>query len=403
MPKLKIALEKIQEEIEALQFDYEAMIEKYNLDEINSSLIKYFQALQSWTDELMSKLETYEREKESTIQQFNTINLKLSKKYEDSPSLTTDENNYLRERQEFFSKNLSLEMHAAKSKILAVRHQADQLESTLDEIDSSENSLAALAKLEHTPRASFSLVAENTARIIRNALLKIEYFEGNKNFVVNAIDILVGWTENYRVFRTTKTAELKRSCNDDSIDEEICGKWISDWAALRFEIERKLQPIIERGLKNNFPTEKIISVLDEYKNSVDKFFLEERKGIYQKFAFIPGGDFQEKLETESELYKLTSQFQSGLQKIIFDCTRSDDRIFILSWAGNLLDIQIDEIINFAADKEISGDILAEFSQLKQKNFDAYLADAQAYSEEKSRREKQYNSLIFKMRKDLAAK
>ena len=39
--------------------------------------------------------------------------------------------------------------------------------------------------------------------------------------------------------------------------------------------------------------------------------------------------------------------------------------------------------------------------MKQKNYDIYLADAKAYSEEKARREKAYNSLIFKMRKDLA--
>ena len=51
-------------------------------------------------------------------------------------------------------------------------------------------------------------------------------------------------------------------------------------------------------------------------------------------------------------------------------------------------------------QKISHTILDEFATLKQKNYDIYLADVNAYSEEKARREKEYNSLIFKMRKDL---
>ena len=49
---------------------------------------------------------------------------------------------------------------------------------------------------------------------------------------------------------------------------------------------------------------------------------------------------------------------------------------------------------------ISKEILTEFASLKQKNYDIYLADAKAYAEEKAKREKEYNSLVFKMRKDL---
>ena len=78
-------------------------------------------------------------------------------------------------------------------------------------------------------------------------------------------------------------------------------------------------------------------------------------------------------------------------------------MWILNWADCLLNIQIDEILEFVIDNDlqkISHTVLAEFSKLKQKNYDIYLADVKAYSEEKARREKEYNSLIFKMRKDL---
>ena len=150
--------------------------------------------------------------------------------------------------------------------------------------------------------------------------------------------------------------------------------------------------------------EEVISVLAEYRAAVDKFYLEERKSIHQEFAFAPGGSLSEKFKAESMLYKCTLQLQSSLHRIIFNCTNPADRIFILKWADSLLDIQVDGILAFVANNDmqkVSEEILEGFAALKQKNYDVYLSDAQAYSEEQARREKEYNSLIYKMRKDLA--
>lgn len=303
-------------------------------------------------------------------------------------------------------------MHSVKSKILSVKKQADDLEYRIDAIDNGEDAIHELALLEKEEQASFEFIAENTAKIIKNALLKIEYFQDNHQFVMNAVDIWEKWTENYRVFKTTYREDLKSSCENDGIEEEIWNKWYENWQNIRFAIEQKIQPIIERGLKSSMPTaaenkisvpELLIMALDEYKGKIDKFFLEDRKGIYQKFVFQAGGELQDKFETESELYKCTASLQSALQEIIFNCSNAEDRVFILKWANSLLDIQIDEVLDFVADndlKKISQTILSEFAALKQKNYDVYLADAKAYGEEKSRREKEYNSLIFKMRKDL---
>lgn len=81
----------------------------------------------------------------------------------------------------------------------------------------------------------------------------------------------------------------------------------------------------------------------------------------------------------------------------------EDKIFLLEWANNLTDLQIDEVLCFIKDRElskISHDVLMEFADLKRKNYDIFISDAKAYSQELARREKEYNSLIFKMRKDL---
>lgn len=419
-PKLLEELQELQSQIEELQtvallssdFDYTALLAKYDIKAIDDSIIKYYQAVQQWCTELMEKLDYYEDEKASVIKDFNLISLKLSKKYEDNPNLTKDENALLRNRQRFFQKKFSLGMNSIKAKILAVKKQADDLEYRIDEIDEGVNSICELAELEQEKKASFSFIAENTAKIIKNALLKIEYFEDNHSFVMNAINLWESWTEDYRVFKTTYKEDMKHDCEDDGIEKNIWSSWYQDWQQLRYAIELKMQPVIERGLRGSMPTnseletsvpEQLIAVLEEYKNQIDSFYQEERKGIYQKFAFQAGGELQDKFETESSIYKYVSMFQSSLQDIIFNCKNVEDKVWILNWANSLLDIQIDEILDFVADNDlqkISHTILDEFASLKQKNYDIYLADVKAYSEEKARREKEYNSLIFKMRKDL---
>lgn len=420
-PKLVEQLQELENQIKQLQtvtllssdFDYTALLAKYDIKAIDASLIKYYQAVQQWCRELMEKVDYYEEQKASVVKDFNLISLKLSRKYETDPNLTEAENNLLCDRQRFFQKNFSLGMNSVKTKILAVKKQADALEYRIDEIDEGENSLRELAELEQEKRASFAFLTENTAKIIKNALRKIEYFEANHTFVMNAINIWENWTEGYRVFKTTYKEDMKHDCEDDGIEEEIWSAWYQDWQQLRYAIELKMQPVIERGLYGSMPTnkevktsvpEQLIHILDDYKKQIDKFYKEERKGIYQKFAFQVGGDLQEKFETESSLYKFVAMLQSELQDIIFNCKNAEDRVWILNWANSLLDIQIDEVLKFVANNDlqkISRTILNEFAALKQKNYDIYLADAKAYSEEKARREKAYNSLIFKMRKDLA--
>lgn len=419
--KLVEQLQELENQIKQLQtvtllsseFDYTALLVKYDLKAIDASLIKYYQAVQQWCLELIGKLAYYEEQKAGVIKDFNLISLKLSKKYEANSNLTEAENTLLCDRQRFFQKNFSLGMNSVKTKLLAVKKQADALEYRIDEIDEGENSLRELAELEQEKRASFAFLTENTAKIIKNALRKIEYFEVNHAFVMNAINIWENWTEGYRVFKTTYKEDMKHDCEDDGIEEEIWSAWYQDWQQLRYAIELKMQPIIERGLRGSMPTnkevktsvpEQLIHILDDYKKQIDKFYKEERKGIYQKFAFQAGGDLQEKFETESSLYKFVAMLQSELQDIIFNCKNAEDRVWILNWANSLLDIQIDEVLKFVANNDlqkISHTILDEFAALKQKNYDIYLADAKAYSEEKARREKAYNSLIFKMRKDLA--
>lgn len=401
----------------SIDFNYEEFLEKYDVESIDKSIIKYYQAIQKWTTELIDKLDDYEKEKEEIIKDFNLISLKLSKEYEDSKSLTEEENELLKKRQKYFEKKLSLGMNTTKRKLISVKEDADNIEYRLDEIDDGDNPIKELGIIENETRASFSLLAENTAKIIKNALKKLEFFEENRSYVIKSIDIWEKWTEDYKVFKTTYKEDLKTTSEEDGIEEEIWSNWYKEWQNKRFIIENKIQPAIDRGLKvstrsldkkdkiqNVMNYVMMINALEKYKKSIDKFYLEERKAIYQKYAFVPGGDLQEKFESEQMIYNYVSEFYNDIQKIIFSCKSTEDRIFILKWANDIMELQIDEVLDFVANKDlqkISKKILDEFSNIKKKNYDVYISDAKAYGEAKAKRDKEYNSLMFKMRKEIS--
>lgn len=422
-PRLLQALSEVEtqlaqcEEVKTVtaNFDYTTLLNKYDIASIDKSIIKYYEAVQKWIDELMEYLADFEQQKESVIQDCNQIGLQLSTTYKDDSNLTEAENELLKNRQYYFKDKLALGMDKVKANLLKVKQQADDIEYTINKIDDGDNAIYELAQLEKKERASFALIAENTAKIVNKALQKIDFFEHNRDFIVKAVDVWSKWNEDYKVFKTKQYEELKHSCEEDDIEVEVWQKWYEDWQKLRFTIEEKLQPMIARGLKGDIEAKEeqetsiimqAIYILNDYKIAVDNFYLEERKNIYQQYVFQNCGDLQEKFEVEKELYARTVNLQKALQNIIFNCKKEADKIFILRWIDNLIDIQINEIIQFVADnnlEQISQEVLNEFAKLKQKNYYMYLADIKAYSQEQANREKAYNSLIFKMRKGLMKK
>lgn len=388
--------------------DFGQFLAKLDTITIDKSPIKYFGAVLSLTDELLKVLQDYEAAQAETIAEFLKISLKLSAKYTDNPNLTAEENSLLAERQKFLATRLELGIDAPKRRILSVKAQAERFFERLDKISDGDNLICELAALQAEPRADFDLLTESLARIITDAQHKADFFAEHKNLVVSVVNAQSAWSDSYKAFKTSLRAELSAICHDDSIEDEFFAAWYDDWQKKRFAIEQRLLPLVEFALKGNLldSFDGVLKILQDYRDEVAKFYLNERKNIYQKFAFQDGGDLQEKFETESELYKLAEKFQRDLQKIIFARDKTEERIFLLRWAEPILNISIDEISDFIRDKEldaISEEVLTQFAELRRQNFAAYIADSKSYGDAAQKREKEFNALIFRMRKDLRKK
>jgi uncharacterized protein YfcZ (UPF0381/DUF406 family) len=411
--QVETQLNSVQQiELLSSSFDYQSILLKYNTVSIESSIIKYYEAVKLVNDEFMEKLHYYEKAKSDIIRDFHVIGLKLAKKYENNPNLSEEENKLLMNRQAFYKKHFELGMNRVNEKLLSMKRQAETIEDRIEIINDGDNALQELFALEKEERASFPFIVENAAKIIKDALVKIEFFETNRPFVMGAVELLEQWTEEYKIFKTTLKDELKHTAEDDGIESEIYNAWYEDWQKQRMTIEERFLPLIERGLKGSLlesaddgttVIEKVLKLLEEYKTKINSFYLDERKSIYIDNALNIGGELQEKLVTESKLYKLTANFHFDLQSVIFSLEKSEDRLFLLRWAEVLIDLQIDDVLSFVQDNEltkISLEVINEFADLKQKNFDIYISDSQSFSEELQRREKEYSALIFRMRKDL---
>ena len=83
------------------------------------------------SSKLQSKVKYYESQKSEVIRECNVIGLTLSKKYDNNPNLTGEENELLKSRQGFFKKHFELGMNSVSSKLLAIKKQAEKIEERI--------------------------------------------------------------------------------------------------------------------------------------------------------------------------------------------------------------------------------------------------------------------------------
>ncbi|MBR1646356.1 MAG: hypothetical protein IJ685_06220 [Selenomonadaceae bacterium] len=387
------------------KFDGKQLLTRYNVAELAASPIKYFDAVTDVADTLLEALQNYETAQSETIREFSQAALKLKTKPADNPNLTDDEKALLAERQEFLARRLELQTDEPKKQILSLKTQAENFFTRLDEINDGDNSVRELIDLQSEPRADFAFLVENYIRLINNAQAKLDFFILHKDFVLKIVDAWETWSNDYKIFKTSLREELAAKCHEDGIDDEIFSELYEDWRTKRFEIEQKFLPLVKFALKGKLLdiAEKVLTALHKYRDEVDKFYLHERKIVYQNCAFKPNGDLQEKFETESKIYSCTENFQRELQNIIFACDKTEERIFLLKWAESLLNLSVAEILKFVEDSAldvVSSEMLTQFAALRRQNFATYLADAKAFSDALKQREEEFNRLLYRMRSGL---
>ena len=172
---------------------------------------------------------------------------------------------------------------------------------------------------------------------------------------------------------------------------------------------KQIQPLLDAGLNKLIDEQTVLDVLPcmaQYQSELDQFYLQKRLGIHTTYAFQPNGHRQEKLEKEQELTKLVHQFMQQLEKVIFNTQTTAQKIWLIRFSEAWQQGVVNQITDFLAKEQLieRDDVVLimseELRKVQQQNLAACLQDAQSYSEALAQREKDVNTLIFKMRKAL---
>ena len=386
-------------------FDYRLELNAYDLDTVQNSVWQYSQASQQWINTLLNRIDEWENQHLSLVKNTVELNRELDKKLPVSINVTAEEKQLLESQLQHLKQRLDIGLTPLRSNLINLLSESQQLSSNLERT----NTLVGLAQIEQQVRPSFTLLAEHSATLCTKTLKEMEWLDQSLDFVKAVVSVLSKSAENYLILVDKYQQDLMQLGLDNSIESEEIAKWFAEWRSERLSLLKQIQPLLDAGLNQILDDQTVLDVLpciEQYQNELDQFYLQKRLGIHTTYAFQPNGHRQEKLEKEQGLTKLVHQFMQQLEKVIFNTKTTAQKIWLIRFSEVWQQGVVNQITDFLAKEQLieRDDVVLimseELRKVQQQNLAACLQDAQSYSEALAQREKDVNTLIFKMRKAL---
>lgn len=387
-PALVDELQKVQTEIENMskitvltsEFDYKVLLSKYDVDSINNSLVKYTEAVKRWIDDLLDKLDYFELSMSSNISDLNDITESLCSK--DFSSLSNGHKRIFDSQKSSLERLFSVNLKEVRRKLLTYKNNAVEIEKELELSDINDNPLECLEELEKQSRPKFEFIAEHTAQIIKDALLKVEFFDNNKDFVKTIISVFERWFDE---FQSIINIDIEEPHKKASVNKNRnSGNYFKIWIESFFNAEKILIPLCERYIKTKLVSTKekqkiysqCITCFNTYIISVSKYFKEqENSNVYALHSFT---------DLQLELIKIANVLKCDLKEVIFGCENISDKVFLLNLADEyILHKQIDSIIQHYTgnSKQLSSEITGALNKIKCSRLDVCLDSPKSYQKE----------------------
>lgn len=388
-----------------MSYDFLVEIQNYNIDEINKSVWQYSFSAQKWLNSLLGKIDEWENDNLDLVKTALELKQELDKKITVSMNVTAEEKQLLESQLQQLKKRLDIGLTPLRSNLINLFSESQQISLNLERT----NTLVGLAQIEQQLRPSFELLAEHTATLCTKTLKEMEWLDQSLDFVKAVVSVLRKSAEDYLILVDKYRLDLIQIGLDNSIENEEIMKWFAEWRSERLSLLKQIQPLLDAGLNKIIDEQTVLDVLpciEQYQSGLDQFYLQKRLGIHTTYAFQANGHRQEKLEKEQELTKLVHQFMQQLEKIIFNTKTTAQKIWLIRFSEVWQQGVVNEITEFVAKEQLieRDDIVQimseELRKVQQQNLAACLQDAQSYSEALGQREKDVNTLIFKMRKAL---
>lgn len=415
LAELEIKIKELEPKRKKLNkdFDFKVLLKEFDLKEINFSALQYYRNAVLWINELLDSLDDFESENSQLVQSMLSVQDEMMEDYKNDSDFKEEENNFFRDQKLKWRKIFDFGLDSLKDELISFRTEAEIKLKQIDDISISKNKISDLSKIEIEDRPDFYFFAEYTGNLIRKRMIKFNWFDEKSEDIIELLRHAKIWYEDYDVFKGKLKADFYGKCNKQSIDEEKFSEWFEEWTNERFLIVSKLFNLISDNIEENKLTEKTIlelfEIAKDYREKLDEFYLGERLNIHQKFAFVDNGELQEKFEKEIKLNEITNEYSGKIENLMFDLETSAQKIIIARWAKEWLNLQIEEIVRFIEKSKIEDltpvfkESLQEIKKLKTQNFEVFLNDVKLYSEAVKQRQDDFNSSIFRMRKEMSGK
>ncbi|MBV5329311.1 MAG: hypothetical protein JZU65_17100 [Chlorobium sp.] len=414
-PALIQTLVKMQEKLSELPppkqgfvdgIDFAELIKGYDLASIHSSLVRYHAELVRWFSELLASLDDFSREQSPVLAEAQTLIDSLRDTIDEDDGQDAGEK-ILTERAQYLSKHLDFGLESLQAELVAFKNEAMTSRDTL----TSARTLTDLRQIEKLERPDFYLVAEHSAELIKLRLQGVDWFREHKELATILIELHQEWRSDLHTFEHTTCTHFMEKCAGESIDSENGDAWFAEWRRGRLLAEEHLLPMMRAGIERVVPVEIVVETVKLLKSSIrdqlGNFFYDKRIALHQKFAFEPGGELQERFEKESALAAINSEFQKRLEELIFKIDGTEGRLFLVRWAKDWYDSLVGDVLAFIDKDEfherIARETLDGFRAMKRHTLEAFLQDVKAYAVAREEKDKEWNSLLFRMRSDLAKK
>ena len=376
-------------------FNYDLLLKNYYIDNTEHNLVDYYGNIKKWIDDLNNEVSQVTNAYKDV---FSTINNYQTKQR----NLNFIDNSAFEERKAIFERYLIGNPEEFYKTLFSIGEKAKEYELKVNEATNNFD-FKLLTELEREERPSFSLIAKNTGEQWNDYAKQLSEVSNNLPRINRTIDIHEKEMKDWNLLIQRKENYLSK----EDIDKNLLDSWFEEWSFEYIELSRKVNNLLESYLRDIVDENSFNFILEElynFRKNLDKLYEEEVIGTHYKFAFVPGGDLQESLERKSLKFKFIIQSIDNIEKLIFSVENPITRRFLIKWNNMWFSNEILENINRFSSSDYDEVMIAlnrDFIKMKEDNFKEFYNDVDAYINHKKEREKEYNSLIFKMRKEIA--
>lgn len=341
-----------------------------------------------YTDFLLWKIESYSKTHAEQLSKANSL-------YSQLADLKTHNQN-LQPIQQYLLQKFDFSLQNLESKLLQFKSQSIQYLEKMDNLNAISDFIQPPFSLD------FNLYGETVTRLYNNQIKKVANFSKEIDFLQQLFEKIVALFQAAQNFITSQKEQLRLDCQKNYVEDSF-ERLISEWQTEIEEIENSYLPVIQAyfiGTMNQTATLQTLTLLQEYRNAVDNFFLTERIALIQKYHDNPKTEFLQRIDKESKLFKSRCAIVNGLKNLIAHEPQHLAKKSLNTLSESLLTRQIDTLLSFSQDANLALQLQTEFMELQQRNFETYLADVEQYGKELDKRDKEIQGLIFKMKKDL---